>query len=166
MIFLKTLISLRLIVSVIFIYGNHPLTLGLILIIQTILIAIILGAISQNFWFSYILFLVIIGGILIIFIYIISLIFNKIFIQELKFPIISIIFIIYFGLISKDWGGVNSLERMINYKLTNEISINLIKLYNFPMNLINLIIIRYLFFLLIVVVKITNFGTGPLRIKI
>lgn len=156
--------------SIIFININHPLSLGLILILQTIIIILILGTISQNFWFSYILFLVIIGGILIIFIYIISLIFNKIFIQALKFPFIctllrllTILIIIFYTL---SFYKINSIEIFINYKLNNEISLNLIKLYNFPINLINLLIITYLFFLLIVVVKITNFFYGPLRIKI
>lgn len=37
------------------------------------------------------------------------------------------------------------------------------KLYNYPTNLITLLLINYLFFTLIVVVKITNFYYGPLR---
>lgn len=160
------LFLLRLIVSTSFVCMNHPLSLGLILIIQTVAIALILGLISQSFWFSYILFLVIIGGILIIFIYIISLIFNKIFIQTLKSPTIYVTLLASLGILNRDFRKINSLERSINYKLTNEISINLIKLYNFPINLVNLLVIRYLFFLLIVVVKITNFRSGPVRIKI
>jgi len=47
-----------------------------------------------------------------------------------------------------------------NFKETFK-SIN--KLYNFPTNIITLILINYLFFTLIVVVKITNFFFCSLR---
>lgn len=158
---------MSIILSILFIYIKHPLRLGLILIFQTIIITIILGITSQTFWFSYILFLVIIGGILIIFIYIISLIFNKIFLQSIdSTPLYIIIFILLIYLFLLFFFKINSIEIFLNYYILNETSINLIKLYNFPINLINLIIISYLFFILIVVVKITNFYYGPLRIKI
>lgn len=152
-----------------FLFLKHPLALGVILIIQTILISLIIGLLSQTFWFSYILFLVIVGGILILFIYIISLIFNKIFIQQLsiKFYIVPFILLIRVVFLNKYY-NFNNIEIYIkiNLFLTKESSLNLIKLYTFPINIVNLFIINYLFFLLIVVVKITNFYQGPLRIKI
>lgn len=150
---------------------NHPLSLGFILIVQTILVSILLGLFSQTFWFTYILFLVIIGGILILFIYVISLISNKIIKKNFNFQIFGLlIFVSSLIIIFK-----NSFLTFNNYEilptwdiniLFSESSINLLKLYNFPINLINILIIIYLFFLLIVVVKITNFFYGPLRIKI
>lgn len=48
----------------------------------------------------------------------------------------------------------------------NENSIRLNKLYNFPTNIITLLLINYLFLTLIVVVKITNIFYGPLRPKL
>lgn len=47
-----------------------------------------------------------------------------------------------------------------------ETSFNVNKLFNFPNFIINLLIIRYLLFILNVVIKITNFQFGPLRNKI
>ena len=38
-----------------------------------------------------------------------------------------------------------------------------LKFYNLPNNLINLILITYLFILIIIVVKITNFFIGPIK---
>lgn len=38
-----------------------------------------------------------------------------------------------------------------------------LKFYNIPNNLINLILIIYLFLLMIIVVKITNFFLGPIK---
>lgn len=47
----------------------------------------------------------------------------------------------------------------------SENSFNLIKLYDFPNNVINILIISYLFLLIVIIVKIINFSLGPLRIK-
>lgn len=46
-----------------------------------------------------------------------------------------------------------------------ENSLNLNKLYSFPINLITVLLIIYLFLALIAVVKITNVFEGPLRPK-
>jgi hypothetical protein len=46
-----------------------------------------------------------------------------------------------------------------------ENSLNLNKLYIFPINLTTILLIMYLFFTLIAVVKITNIFEGPLRPK-
>lgn len=45
----------------------------------------------------------------------------------------------------------------------NEDTLNLNKLYNFPTNLVTLLLINYLFLTLIAIVKITNIYQGPLR---
>jgi NADH-ubiquinone oxidoreductase chain 6 len=64
------------------------------------------------------------------------------------------------------------INYLINYETDNLINIKryliensliLNKLYNFPINLITIILIIYLFLTLIVVVKITNIFEGPLR---
>lgn len=52
----------------------------------------------------------------------------------------------------------NSLEN-----LNKENYINLIKLFNYPTNLITILLINYLLITLIAVVKITNIFYGPLR---
>lgn len=100
--------------------------------------------------------------------YTISLIYNKIFLQnpKIKFYLINLFISLLLLYILKPL-YINNIE--LNLRIYNllpkESTLNLIKLYNYPLNLINLIIINYLFFLLIVVVKITNFFYGPIRIK-
>lgn len=56
--------------------------------------------------------------------------------------------------------NLNYLNRFIN-----DHALSLIKLYNFPTNLITLLLINYLLFTLIIIVKITNSKVGPLRIS-
>jgi len=61
----------------------------------------------------------------------------------------------------------NEINRIYNINsYISENSINLNKLYNFPTNLITLLLINYLFLTLVAVVKITNIFYGPLRQKL
>jgi hypothetical protein len=58
---------------------KHPIAIGLILLIQTVIVCLIRGTIYKSFWFSCILFIIIIGRILVLFIYITRLASNKTF---------------------------------------------------------------------------------------
>ena len=152
---------------------SHPLTLGIILFFQTICISLFIGIIAQSFWYSYILFLVFIGGLLIIFIYIISLLFNNKF--NIKFNYINLIIIfiflsltIFFLLKIDIYWLINNNEIIeINFlkSLFLENSLRLNKLFNIPNIIINLLLINYLFLILRITIKITNFKIGPLRSK-
>ena len=161
-----------LICCTIFTFINHPLAIGLILLIQTFFICLLSGLITKTFWFSYILFLIFLGGILVLFIYVTSLASNEIFNFSIKLFIITIIifFIIYFFcffidknlLISYFTNHDNeNLTLIKNLLIENSLILN--KLYNFPINLITILLIVYLFLTLIAVVKITNIFEGPLR---
>jgi NADH-ubiquinone oxidoreductase chain 6 len=66
--------------AVIFINLRHPVGLGLTLILHTLLIRGATGLAAGNFWFSYVLFLVFLGGVLVLFIYITRLASNEKFI--------------------------------------------------------------------------------------
>lgn len=162
-------------VRISFIIIKHPLAIGIVLIIQTLVISLIIGLISKTFWFSYVLFLIFLGGILILFIYITSLASNELFFFSIKYffiILISTIFvfltilmldknIIYFYLENLEMKSINNLFIYINENV-----LILRKLYNFPINLITILLINYLFLTLIISVKITNLFKGPLRSNI
>lgn len=163
---------LLIIIRWIFIQISHPLAIGLILLIQTLIISLITGLIAKTFWFSYILFLIFLGGILVLFIYVSSLASNEIFKFSSNIISISIILLIFtliiFIIIDKNIiSFFNNLEikNYIQFIINNDNSINLNKLYNMPSNFITILLINYLFLTLIAVVKITNFFYGPLRQK-
>nr|YP_010865887.1 NADH dehydrogenase subunit 6 [Panorpa dispergens]WGT92093.1 NADH dehydrogenase subunit 6 [Panorpa dispergens] len=168
-------LSLSMIFSVIFTQMNHPLAMGLVLLIQTLLICLITGLITKTFWFSYILFLVFLGGMLILFIYMTSLASNEMFNFSSKLTFLTIfimmISMMMFFIIDQNLWIFNFLnfdmENMTNISFSNinETSLNLTKLYNFPTSFITIMLINYLFLTLIVVVKITNIFYGPLRQK-
>lgn len=154
---------MNIILSLIFIFLNHPLSVGLILLIQTILIRLISGNLIRSFWFSYILFLIIIGGILILFMYITRIASNEKF-QPKTITISPLILIIIFILFLQ-----NKTERLIYnneiipFKENSIIQFSLIKYANFPVIIILISIILYLLITLIATVKITEFKQGPIR---
>nr|APX39226.1 NADH dehydrogenase subunit 6 [Chrysolina vernalis] len=155
--------------SIIFMFLKHPMSLGLILLIQTIMISSITGMMNYNFWFSYILFLIMVGGMLILFVYMTSVASNEKF--KFSTKLLNVIFfstMIFMFFIFTDQFYysfyLNMLDMMNqNYIKNNNLSMN--KYMNFPNNIIIYMMIMYLFITLIMVVKITSYHYGPLRQK-
>lgn len=148
--------------------------MGFILLIQTILNCLLTGVITKRFWFSYILFLIFIGGILILFIYMASLASN----EKLKFninPLVGggirlITVLLRYTLWDKFYfiNFINNSDFALLSEITlliNENHLSLTKIYDSPNNSIIIIIIIYLLLTLIIIVKITNLYQGPLRPK-
>nr|AXS65788.1 NADH dehydrogenase subunit 6 [Cucujoidea sp. 22 KM-2017] len=138
-------------VSTMFMLFNHPLMMMIILFFQSINIALFLGK-MKNFWFSYILLLVMIGGLLILFLYMTSFVYNeKIIFSKLNY---FIIFMIFFTLI-------------INYKTfvysNNTIIYSINKYFNYSFIPMFILLMFYLFIVMSAVIKITNNSRGPLR---
>nr|QVL29106.1 NADH dehydrogenase subunit 6 [Ceratitis anonae] len=161
-----------LITSFIFIQMNHPLAMGLMLLIQTIQICLLTGLMAKSFWFSYILFLIFLGGMLVLFIYVTSLASNEMFSLSMKLTtisliIFSIIMIVYILLdkTSSSFFIHNNEMQPIHYlnMMVKENSLNLQKLYNYPTNFLTILLMNYLLITLIAVVKITKLFYGPLR---
>nr|AWB99054.1 NADH dehydrogenase subunit 6 [Anopheles oryzalimnetes] len=166
------IMTLCLIMSFIFMQMKHPLSMGLMLLIQTFLTCLITSIYVKTFWFSYVLFLIFLGGMLILFIYVTSLSSNEMFSMSFKLTMISLIifsiFSILFFFIDKsliEQFIMNmEMEKLSNMNnLINENILSLNKMYNFPTNLITLLLINYLFLTLLVTVKITKKFYGPLR---
>lgn len=172
--FKHLLLGITFLNSVLFLISKHPLGIGLILIFQTLLISLLSGINAFNFWFSYILFLIFVGGLLILFIYVISLasneIFNfslKIFLNKTILFILFIFFIYFLDLFLINFFNKNlEIIKLENLKiLTLESREILNKIYNFPRRIITIILIIYLFLCLIAICKIINIFEGPLRPK-
>ena len=143
------------------------MSLGIILLAQTLIIALITGLININFWYSYILFLIIIGGILVLFIYITRVASNEKFKWNFRFfPFFIISGIILISLLIFDYFFNQLLNTINNFYLfnTNQL-LSLNKYISFPNIILILLVILYLLITLIAVVKITNLKHGPLRQK-
>nr|YP_010519748.1 NADH dehydrogenase subunit 6 [Furcilarnaca wufengensis]UXP34263.1 NADH dehydrogenase subunit 6 [Furcilarnaca wufengensis]UXP34345.1 NADH dehydrogenase subunit 6 [Furcilarnaca wufengensis] len=168
-----TFMMLNLFTSIMFIQCNHPLTMTLIIIVQTILISLSMGLLSQSFWFSYILFLVFLGGMLILFIYTTALASNEILTLPSTilwtYSMIILLYLLnlwwidptFLNLMTNNPDMIPSQSTILNY--WSETIFPLMKLYNNPTNLNTLMLMMYLFLTLIAIVKITNIFSGPLR---
>lgn len=143
----------------------QPLRLGFILIVIVLISSRVISFISFS-WYGYLLFLVYVGGILVIFIYVISLIPNLIFLSNKVIIYLSFIFIGFF---------------IINYFISKEflnVEIKNIDLFNFVNKSISggtgiiiydnfycyILLGVILLFVLISVVKICYYCEGPLRV--
>nr|AFQ62228.1 NADH dehydrogenase subunit 6 [Glaphyrus comosus] len=162
---LLTFMIISLTASVIFCFLNHPMTMGLTLLIQTIIISLTMGFFNYNFWYAYILFLIMIGGMLVLFIYMTSVASNEKFEYSYKLNLF-ILFLIFMMLplyiINDFYFNINNYYyESINNMSTFTLSLN--KFLNYPNNMIIYLIILYLLITLIAVVKITNIKHGPLR---
>nr|YP_009434372.1 NADH dehydrogenase subunit 6 [Athetis lepigone]ATE89015.1 NADH dehydrogenase subunit 6 [Athetis lepigone]ATE89028.1 NADH dehydrogenase subunit 6 [Athetis lepigone]ATE89041.1 NADH dehydrogenase subunit 6 [Athetis lepigone]ATE89054.1 NADH dehydrogenase subunit 6 [Athetis lepigone]ATE89067.1 NADH dehydrogenase subunit 6 [Athetis lepigone] len=173
---IKFILSLMLIIiSFFMLFLNNPLSMGLMILIQTLLTCLLSGMLIKTYWFSYILFLTFLGGLLVLFIYVSSIASNEMFkplinIKKMFFFIIFLMLIIiqimYMNNISWMNFSINSdMDNFMNLLLffNNENKINLSKLYNNQTFLIMLMLVIYLFITLIAIVKITNIFYGPIR---
>nr|YP_010160643.1 NADH dehydrogenase subunit 6 [Sesia siningensis]QRH18151.1 NADH dehydrogenase subunit 6 [Sesia siningensis] len=154
---------------------NHPLSMGFLILTQTLLTCLISGMMIKTYWFSYILFLTFLGGLLVLFIYVSSIASNEMFLISYKtkmFLMLSLFLIMMFSLYNYNnlsWMNFSMNEEMTNFFnnnhlfINNENKINLSKMYNSQTYMIMLMLIIYLFITLIAVVKITNIFFGPLR---
>nr|YP_009045958.1 NADH dehydrogenase subunit 6 [Thenus orientalis]CDR98454.1 NADH dehydrogenase subunit 6 [Thenus orientalis] len=156
--------------SVLFTQLSHPLSAGIVLLIQTTLVALSSGLFSTSFWFSYILFLIFLGGMLVLFIYVASLASNEIFNPSLKWTggvFFSSLFLII-GILMLDPIFSASIPPVAlpSYPLETQMDIppiSTLQIYNFPYSSVTLFIILYLLLTLLVIVKITSSFFGPLR---
>nr|AML26474.1 NADH dehydrogenase subunit 6 [Staphylinidae sp. BMNH 1274657] len=160
------LLMINLILSTIFIFLNHPMTMGFTLLVQTLMIALITGMLNMNFWFSYILFIIMVGGMLVLFIYMTSIASNEMFnysnkiiiiLTMMMISIILISWIMDFTILNLNFKHIESL----NMDVYN--NMNLTKYFNYPSMIMIFFMIIYLFITLVAVVKITKIEYGPLR---
>nr|YP_010563175.1 NADH dehydrogenase subunit 6 [Cnethodonta grisescens]UYX61181.1 NADH dehydrogenase subunit 6 [Cnethodonta grisescens] len=164
-------------ISINMFFLNNPLSMGLMILMQTLLTCLLSGMMIKTYWFSYILFLTFMGGLLVLFIYVCSIasneLFNPSFLSKMMliFFLIMMIFTQITFMDNLTWMNFSNNSDMNNffniYNIYNiEYKINLNKLYNNQTFLMMMMMVIYLFITLIAVVKITNIFYGPIRSSI
>nr|YP_010987595.1 NADH dehydrogenase subunit 6 [Ochthephilus sericinus]WON66014.1 NADH dehydrogenase subunit 6 [Ochthephilus sericinus] len=151
---------------IILLFLNHPLSMGFTLLMQVISISLLMNFLIITPWFSYILFLIMIGGMLILFIYMTSLASNEKFKFSMNLTFMAMI--INSIMILMTWFfniNITLLINNYNFIKMNMFNMNLVKFFMPPTYYIIMMMIIYLLITLIAVVKITNFSMGPLRQK-
>nr|YP_003289021.1 NADH dehydrogenase subunit 6 [Xenograpsus testudinatus]ACF08707.1 NADH dehydrogenase subunit 6 [Xenograpsus testudinatus] len=154
--------------SILFSQLQHPLAMGLLLLVQTLLISVTAGLSMYSFWVSYILFLIFLGGMLILFMYVASLASNEMFYFKFYLSIFfsimflfSILMIFLDPMISFSPNAFSNSN--FNFSMTTPMTINWI--YNSTSMMFTIFIVSYLFLMLFVIMKIMNLSKGPLRLN-
>lgn len=150
----------------------HPMTIIWLLVSYRILICLTLSIWKNNYLYSFIIFLIIIRGLLIIFIYFSRLVSNEKFFINYKiitfksFIITIIIFLIFilnkktlfFNHLFYKFNEINTINMINIYNLKN-----ISNIYNFPYNNLTIISILFLLISLILIIKISSKNYITLR---
>jgi len=143
---------------------KSPLRSNLIILRQSIILTLIINLINKTSWISFLLFILYIGGLIIIFLYISRIAFNEFNLNKnyIKLRIKLRIFIIII-IITKNF----ILLENLNYenKFIYEDNFYFINIFIIPNNLIIYFIIIILFFILILIIWILKNFKGPIRQK-
>nr|AYW52308.1 NADH dehydrogenase subunit 6 [Agrilinae sp. 1 ACP-2013] len=164
------LLMISLTISVTFLFTKHPLSMGFNLLIQTIMISLITGLLNLNFWYPFILFLIMVGGMLIIFIYMTSVASNEKFnpsmmmtVALMTLIIITSVMLLFTEPMPLKESLLSTITQPENLKISWTMSLT--KFITYPQNLKLIMMMSYLFLALVAVVKITNIKYGPLRMN-
>nr|QGA74038.1 NADH dehydrogenase subunit 6 [Chalcophana sp. N69] len=160
---MKLISSLMFSMSSMAILMKHPISIGVALTTQTILMTMITGMMNMNFWFSYILFLVMIGGMLILFVYMTSVASNEKFKLNLMLVTAATTTFLTSMLFNKSEMNLSfKIKETLNFN-SNNTKTMLTKYFNFPSMTIMMFMMIFLLLTLVVIVKLTKKSMGPIR---
>nr|YP_010026397.1 NADH dehydrogenase subunit 6 [Cacopsylla citrisuga]QOQ84943.1 NADH dehydrogenase subunit 6 [Cacopsylla citrisuga] len=159
---MKILLIFSLCNSSVILISSHPISFGVILLMQTMSLALCTRIISESSWIPLTLFLVMVGGLMILFLYITSICSNNkpAIVKLTVYQVISVILVIYF---------LENFEITIfmNEPLSTKDLPNMefIKLF-LPMNIFSSnFMFLYLLVMLIIMIEILPLNKGPMRKK-
>nr|AQP27358.1 NADH dehydrogenase subunit 6 [Anoplotermes group sp. 1 TB-2017] len=148
--------------SLMFTQMKHPLAMGMMLLMQTTMVCIISGTMYSSFWFSYILFMIMVGGMLVLFMYMTSLASNEMFSPSNKMLTAMMMLtpvLIYIMPTVTNNKEMNMHTTMMESEITTTTTV----MYNQMMGTMTTLLVLYMLMTLIVVVNIINVSSGPLR---
>nr|AKR07182.1 NADH dehydrogenase subunit 6 [Nigidionus parryi] len=153
-------------ISFVMVFVSHPLSMGLSLLFQSTLIALLSGMLNLSYWYSYILFLIMVGGMLVLFMYMTNTASNEKFIFSKPITIMVTLFVmsmLSFLMFSDSWKFIFPvfLHKMSIFDWNTLPSLN--KFLNQPFISVSSLIIIYLLLTLVAIIKISNIKHGPLR---
>nr|YP_009184019.1 NADH dehydrogenase subunit 6 [Octopus bimaculatus]ALN96948.1 NADH dehydrogenase subunit 6 [Octopus bimaculatus] len=143
----------------------QPLSLGFLIMLISIFMSVVISFFVYS-WYGYMLFLVYVGGLLVMFMYIISLIPNLIFFSKglVMYMLIGIVSIFFMNMISMYWYlDMNMMVmKMMEIKI---LSLGMSSLVMSGFNFCCYVFLGVLLLLILVsVVKICYYCEGPLRV--
>nr|QTF76087.1 NADH dehydrogenase subunit 6 [Franklinothrips vespiformis] len=150
--------------SYLFTISTNSMLLGIFVIIQALIYSTFVSFNMNSSWYGYILFLIMLGGILIIFMFVISISSNQILYVSFNKLFISMMFIILLLIptilmnFSKEMTEISSLLLS-----ENENTFLISKIFTYSYMKMTLLVILYLFLSMISIVKIAESKKGSFR---
>nr|YP_010014999.1 NADH dehydrogenase subunit 6 [Crematogaster teranishii]QOI14042.1 NADH dehydrogenase subunit 6 [Crematogaster teranishii] len=152
----------------------HPIYLIILLIWYSLLTCFLMSIWSTNFMYSIILFMIMISGLLIIFLYFSSLISNEqnkimpwnpflLISFMLNFIIMFILFFIFSHYLFLNSNSYSLISSPMFISLSSPLFSNIIKIFNYPNNILTLISMFYLLIALFTIIKICSLKSSSLR---
>nr|WRK21528.1 NADH dehydrogenase subunit 6 [Tartessus sp.] len=142
-------------------FMKNPMSMGITLIIYTLIVTMMMNKIMLTSWFSMITFLMMIGGLMIIFMYMSSISSNEKFKVNIKLMVAMIVVM-----------TINE-EMMLNLQINEKQELmmfpqeqmSMMKLYSKKSLLVMIMLVSFLLMTMISVTKIVMHFKGPLRKK-
>nr|YP_010692571.1 NADH dehydrogenase subunit 6 [Tricentrus fulgidus]WBV77312.1 NADH dehydrogenase subunit 6 [Tricentrus fulgidus] len=156
----STLIKMIMLISILTTMMKSPMSMGMTLLAQTILTILLMNMMNSSSWIPMITFLTMIGGLMVIFMYMSSITSNEKFKFNMKIMILMIFMFMY---TEEMMFNLPNLEfQNIQNNTNNMMSMN--KMYSKSMSM-TIFMVMYLLLTMISVNKIIKLFEGPLRSK-
>nr|AKM70076.1 NADH dehydrogenase subunit 6 [Myzus persicae] len=161
---LKIILFTNLIMAIMLTMMKSPISSNLIILIQTMTLTMMINLINKTAWISFMIFILYIGGLMIIFLYISSIAFNELNINKnyknMIFKLIIIFFMLMYFKMSLNMENMN-----YENKFMFEDNFYLLNMFMMPNNLMIYMIMFILFFMLILIIWMLKINKGPIRQK-
>nr|YP_009141040.1 NADH dehydrogenase subunit 6 [Adelphocoris nigritylus]AHL44265.1 NADH dehydrogenase subunit 6 [Adelphocoris nigritylus] len=161
---MMTITLMMLTINMMMIYMKHPLSMGMMLILQTMLMSMLTG-LMNSFWMSYILLISMLSGALVLFIYMSSVASNEKFMNKKwmwLFAMTMLMMSLLFLFLEKKMIIKNNYFSM---EMMNNDIYPLNKMFNMENMIMIMFLIMYLLLTMIVSTYMVNISEGPMRFK-
>nr|YP_010571646.1 NADH dehydrogenase subunit 6 [Aphis coreopsidis]UZH32906.1 NADH dehydrogenase subunit 6 [Aphis coreopsidis] len=161
---LKFILLTNLIMAILLTMMKSPISSNLIILFQTIMLTLMINMINKTSWISFMIFILYIGGLMIIFSYISSIAFNEFNINKnYKNMMLKLILLTMFMWYMKLYFSMENFN--FENKFMFEDNFNLLNMFMMPNNLMIYFIMMILFFMLILIIWMLKINKGPIRQK-
>nr|WNK74779.1 NADH dehydrogenase subunit 6 [Thaia sp. 1 NZ-2023b] len=154
-----TIMKLMMMTSLVTPFMKNPMSMGLILLTQTMLMIILINKMMYTSWFTMITFLMMIGGLLILFTYMSTMASNESF--KIKFNLMLAMLMLC--LVTDEMMMDNQIIEEESIKTSFDTNLSLIKIYNSKSMSMTILMVIYLLITMISVSYTVKHHKGPLR---
>nr|WCH58163.1 NADH dehydrogenase subunit 6 [Scelimena sp. 1 JL-2023a] len=163
---MKIIMYISMYINIMFTQTKKPMNIVMMILIQTAMMTFMMSLKTNSPWFPYLLMIIFIGGMMVTFIYITSIMPNDN--NRNNPPMMIMITIMMITIIitvnnTKSYINNNEIIPMNEVVMSNANNYTLNKMFNKPMHLLYITTTMYLFITLIAISNISNIKMGPLR---